>query len=47
MITNALMAGIFDYIPFITVILFGIGIVGAMVYERTRTRQSKEPEPAA
>ena len=38
------MAGIFDYIPIITVVLFGIGIVGAMVYERARTRQSKEPE---
>jgi hypothetical protein len=39
------MAGIFDYIPIITIILFGTGIVGAMVYERARTRQSKEPEP--
>jgi len=38
------MAGIFDYIPIITVVLFGIGIVGAMVYERARTRQNKEPE---
>ena len=38
------MAGIFDYIPIITVILFGIGLVGAMVYERSRTRQSQEPK---
>lgn len=46
MVTNASMAGIFDYIPYITIILFGAGIVGVMVYERARTRQSKEPEPA-
>jgi hypothetical protein len=38
------MSGIFDYIPMITVILFGTGLVGAMVYERARTKQSKEPE---
>jgi Ca2+-dependent lipid-binding protein len=41
------MAGIFGYIPIITVILFAIGLVGAMVYERARTRQSKEPETTA
>jgi len=40
------MSGIFDYIPIITVILFGAGLVGAMAYERTRTRQSKKPESA-
>jgi hypothetical protein len=38
------MAGIFNYIPYVSVILFGIGLVGVMVYERSRTRQSKEPE---
>ncbi len=38
------MAGIFDQIPIITVILFGAGIVGAMVYERSRTREPKESE---
>jgi len=38
------MAGIFASIPIITVILFGIGLVGVMVYERARTRQSQEPE---
>jgi hypothetical protein len=38
------MAGIFEYIPYISVILFGAGLVGVMVYERARTRQSKEPE---
>ena len=44
---KALMAGIFDYIPIITVIQFGIGLVGAMVYERARTRQNQEPEPTS
>jgi NADH:ubiquinone oxidoreductase subunit K len=34
-------AGIFNYIP-IPAILFGIGLVGVMVYERSRT--SKVPE---
>jgi hypothetical protein len=38
------MAGIFDYIPIIAVVLFGISLVGVMVYERSRTRQEKEPE---
>lgn len=38
------MAGIFDQIPIISAVLFGIGLVGVMVYERARTRQSKEPE---
>jgi NADH:ubiquinone oxidoreductase subunit K len=41
------MTGIFDYIPIITVILFGIGLVGVMVYERARTRQNQEPEPTS
>jgi hypothetical protein len=36
------MAGIFDSIPIITVILFAIGLVGVMVYERARTKQSNE-----
>jgi NADH:ubiquinone oxidoreductase subunit K len=36
------MAGIFDSIPTITVILFAIGLVGVMVYERARTKQSDE-----
>ena len=38
------MAGIYDYIPIVAVVLFGIGLVGVMVYERSRTRESKEPE---
>ncbi len=41
------MAGIFSSIPLITVILFGIGLVGVMVYERARTRQSQEPQPTS
>jgi hypothetical protein len=38
------MAGIFDLIPTITVILFAIGLVGVMVYERARTKQSNETD---
>jgi NADH:ubiquinone oxidoreductase subunit K len=41
------MAGIFNYIPIMAAALFGIGLVGVMVYERSRTRQSKEPESTA
>ena len=36
------MAGIFDSIPTITIILFALGLVGVMVYERARTRQNDE-----
>ena len=36
------MAGIFDSIPTITVILFAIGLVGVMVYERARNKQNDE-----
>ena len=32
------MAGFFDYIPIIVVILFATGIIGAMVYERVKTK---------
>ncbi len=35
------MADIFDSIPTITVILLALGVVGVMVYERTRLRQEK------
>ena len=31
------MAGLFDSIPIITVILFAIGIVSVMVYEKSKT----------
>ena len=36
------MSDIFDSIPVITVVLIAIGLVGVMVYERTRIRQEKE-----
>jgi len=36
------MAGIFDSIPIITVVLLALGLVGVMVYERTKTRQNEE-----
>jgi len=36
------MAGFFEYIPIIGIILFAAGIVGAMVYERVRTKNIEE-----
>ena len=36
------MAGIFDSIPIIVIILFAIGFVGVMVYERYRSKQAEE-----
>ena len=36
------MAGFFEYIPIIAIILFAAGIVGAMVYERVRTKNIEE-----
>ena len=36
------MAGIFDSITLITIILFALGLVGVMVYERTKTRQDEK-----
>ncbi len=36
------MVGIFDSIPIITIILFGIGLVSVMVYERSRSKQAEE-----
>ncbi len=36
------MAGIFDAIPVITVILFAIGLVGVMVYEKSRSKTVEE-----
>jgi hypothetical protein len=36
------MAGIFDSIPTITVILFAVGIIGIMVYERARSRKDAQ-----
>ena len=39
------MAGFFDYIPIIVIILFAAGIIGAMVYERVRTKNIEESSP--
>jgi len=36
------MAELFDYIPIIGIILFAAGIVGAIVYERLRTKKIEE-----
>ncbi len=36
------MAGIFDSIPAISVILFAIGIIGIMVYERAKSRKDAQ-----
>lgn len=36
------MAGIFDSIPIIVVILFVIGLVGVIVYEKSRSMQTEE-----
>jgi hypothetical protein len=38
------MAGIFDSIPIITVILFALGLVGVIVYERSRSHTSDESD---
>ena len=36
------MAGIFDSIPIITVVLFALGLVGVIVYERLRSNSTDE-----
>ena len=36
------MAGIFDSIPIISIVLFVIGLVGVMVYEKTRSKQTEK-----
>ena len=36
------MAGIFDSIPIITVVLFALGLVGVIVYERSRSNTRVE-----
>ena len=36
------MADFFDSIPTITVILLALGVVGVVVYERTRLKQEKD-----
>jgi hypothetical protein len=37
------MAGIFDSIPIITVVLFALGLVGVIVYEKLRSNLTDEP----
>ena len=39
------MTEFFDYIPTITIFLFAIGIIGAIAYERVRTKNIEEPSP--
>lgn len=36
------MAGIFDSIPAISIIMFAVGIIGIMVYERAKSRKNAE-----
>ena len=36
------MAGIFESISTITVVLIALGLVGVIIYERTRIKQEKE-----
>jgi hypothetical protein len=36
------MAGIFDSIPIITVVLFALGLVGVIVYERSRSSDESD-----
>jgi len=36
------MAGIFDAIPILTVTLFALGLIGIMVYEKTRSNSVEE-----
>ncbi|EIJ65710.1 hypothetical protein BD31_I1427 [Candidatus Nitrosopumilus salaria BD31] len=38
------MAGIFDSLPIITVVLFALGLVGVFVYERSRSNSTDESE---
>ena len=38
------MANIFDSIPIITVILLALGVVGVMIYERTRVKEEKKQD---
>ena len=38
------MAGIFDSIPIITVVLFALGLVGVIVYERSKSNATEESE---
>jgi hypothetical protein len=37
-----MMAGIFDSIPIITVVLFALGLAGVIVYEKLRSNSTDE-----
>ena len=39
------MAGFSEYVPIIAIILFAIGIIGAIAYERVRTKNIEEHSP--
>ena len=34
---SVVMAGVFDYIPLLTIVLVTLGLVGVIIYEKTRT----------
>ena len=36
------MAGFYDFIPAVSVILLALGLAGVMVYERSRPRKAEE-----
>jgi hypothetical protein len=36
------VAGIYDSIPILTVVLFALGLLGVMIYERSRSNTAKE-----
>lgn len=38
------MAGIFDSIPIITAALFALGLVGVIIYERSRSNSTEESD---
>ena len=38
------MTGIFDSIPIIIVVLFALGLVGVIVYERSRSKAPDESD---
>ena len=39
------MTDFFDYIPSIAIVLFAMGIIGAIVYDRIRTKNIEEHFP--
>jgi hypothetical protein len=39
------MAGIFDLIPIIIAVLFALGLVGVIIYERSQSNTTNESSP--